>query len=176
MTNIQNATVWIKDTGKLRTSSTSAAETDSVSGGATVTLSSYVNSIKCEESAFLNSKGSPFIYENNDSSKQSRYAEVDQVGMDIPNWTMELVFKCDDATALQVYGQVMRLARTKGYKQFYASNIVEYYAYEEDYYGNDSKSANTVLSYINVRVLRATSDFDANGNKMTVKLEMVETE
>lgn len=153
--------VTITDTGKRRTSSASAEESDLAYGGSAIELKGV--ELSYEESALLNSN--PVISKYSTPSDQTTaftHGEVDHIGIGQPMWTVRGVLDLNtsfDRTTIQFLRQ---LPRTKGYK-ILSGDVPDHI--------DGVKDASTV----NVRVQSVRMIHRSNSNLIDYTIKMIET-
>lgn len=106
-------TITITDTGKRRTSSGTAEETDLANNGSAITL--YSVEVTVEEKAILNTNPSIGLLRSGDTSAFT-YGEVDIAGIEQPRWTIRGVLDDTNSAHLLMIKVFTDLCRTKGYK------------------------------------------------------------
>jgi hypothetical protein len=105
--------IIITDTGKRRTTSVSAEETDKANSGSAFTLKGV--EVSLEENALLNTN--PAVLKlSGGAATMFGAGEVDHLGIQKPKWTMNGILKDSDATDMAKVKVLRDLVRTKGYK------------------------------------------------------------
>jgi len=115
MTTYATSTITITDTGKRRTSSVSAEETDIVNSGSSISLHGIQLSL--DEGALLN-KSPAISLLSTPSSAGTRWAmgEIDLAGIKNSIWTIAGVLNLDSSTDRTTLNHLRLLTKTKGYK------------------------------------------------------------
>ncbi len=122
---------------------------------------------------------SPILKKHNDSSTEYfEYGQSDQIGVNLPSWTVRGYCNRSDESDMITLGRLLFMCQTKGYKKLYSSddgNFHDIIAYS--HYGqreSDGESTKTV-TYINVRIksISVTQTADKKGFNYT--LNLVET-
>jgi hypothetical protein len=107
--------ITITDTGKRRTSSASAEETDLVNSGSSITLSGV--QISLDQKALLNTAPSiGKLTTPSDAGTKYANAEVDVLGMSVPAWQIQGRLDLDNSTDRGLLQDLRELTQTKGYK------------------------------------------------------------
>jgi hypothetical protein len=174
------SSILIKDTGKYSTSSTlvsgeARAYGDSGEGTA-LTLNGAEATLNFEA---MVTDDSPILKKHNDTATEYyEYGQSDQMGVQLPSWTVRGYCNRTDTTDMITLGRLIFMCQTKGYKELYSADDTNFHdiiAYS--HYGQreaDAESTKTV-SYINVRIksLSVTQTADKKGFNYT--LNLVET-
>ena len=107
------AVITITDTGKRRTTSVSAEETDKANSGSVYTMRGV--EVTYEENAILNT-GASVGKLSGGSATMFASGEVDHLGIHKPKYTLRGVLSDKSATDLAIIKVLRDLVRTKGYK------------------------------------------------------------
>lgn len=155
------AVITITDTGKRRTNSVSAEETDIVNSGSSITL--YGTQLTLDVAALLNT--SPAIgklNDNSDNGSKYAYSEIDHLGSDTPKWILQGVLDLNSSSDRTTLSYLRDLVRTKGYKELGGDlpDLID---------GTDDSSS------INVRIISIRIAQQAAHNIITYTINMVET-
>lgn len=154
--------VTITDTGKRRTSSSSAEETDKANGGSAITLNGVELSV--EDNAMLNSNPVIAKYSTaSDSATRWASGEVDTIGTEKPKWRARGLLSVDSATDMALVKALRWLAKTKGYKTL-AGDLPDW--------SDGLDNSSTVSVHVESVKIRHSS----NSNLIEYDIDMVETE
>lgn len=155
-------TITMTDTGKRRTSSSSAEETDIANSGSAITF--FGVELSLAEKAQLNT-GSPVGKLSNSADAGSKFTsgEIDHLGIDNPVWNMRFILRDDEATDMALIKHMRDLIRTKGYKTL-SGDL-------PDWTDGTSNS-----STVNVRVVGYQALHRSNSNIIECNIQLVETQ
>lgn len=152
--------VTITDTGKRRTTSSSAEETDIVNSGSAVIL--YDVEVTFEIKALTSRPDSVGKLVNGSETKMYDYAEIDHIGITNPLWTIRGMLDQTNSADMQKIKQLIELTRTKGYKTLSGTL--------PDWVDGVSNG-----STVNVRVMSFTPIMRANSSVIDFTLKLVQT-
>lgn len=151
--------IIITDTGKRRTNSGTAEETDKANNGSAITL--FGVELSLNEEAILNT--SPVVNKYSvGADTMFASGEVDALGIQTPKWTVRGILRDNNATDMAKVKMLRDLVRTKGYKTI-SCTLVDWL----------DGSANS--STLNVRVGSLQVNHRANTNIIEYSFGMFET-
>jgi hypothetical protein len=154
--------ITITDTGKRRTSSASAEETDKANSGTTITV--YGAELTVEDSSSLNTNPVIGKYSTpTDAATKWAFGEVDTIGVNKPKWTARGLLDQDDSSQMALVKALRELSRTKGYKTL-GGDLPDWTD------GVDNGST------VNVHVKSVKIIHQSNSNLIDYTIEMYETE
>jgi len=118
-------------------------------------------------------------FENDDQTEIYGISEVQKAGIQIPIWTIRGVLDMTSTTDLKTFAALVKHTKTKGVKQLTgidtSKSPINYINYYDDYYADQSKTANAVVDYIYVRIINFECTHSANTNMMRYTLTLRET-
>lgn len=169
MTTYTQTSITITDTGKRRVSSSSAEETDKVNNGSAVTLHDVEVTFKIASST--NESPVPSKTISDSGVNAWTWGEVDVNGVVNPIWIIRGILETHDSNDLTLFGQLVDLVRTKGYKTLSGNDMITYYTNA----GANAYQLYAAVPTVNVRV----KSFDAkqtakDGNIINFSLELVQ--
>lgn len=153
--------VTITDTGKRRTSSASAEETDIANSGSAITLQGV--ELTFGQETMLNDDPSVGRYTtSSDATTKWNHGEVDTLGVNKPTWKARGLIKFASANMAQIK-HLRDLGRTKGYKTL-SGDLPDWMD------GNDNAST------VSVHVKSVKIRHNSNNDIIEYDIDMVETE
>lgn len=154
--------VTITDTGKRRTTSVTAEETDIANSGTTITLKGV--ELTVDDKALLDTNPVLSKYaSSSDSGSKWAYGEVNTTGMEKPKWIARGLLRDTDTTDMALIKALRDLPRTKGYKTL-GGDLPDW--------TNGADDASTV----NVHVSSVKIMHRSRSNLIDYTIEMFETE
>lgn len=115
MTTYTSSAITITDTGKRRTTSASAEETDLANSGSAIALAGL--QVTLDEACLLNTNPSlSKLTTPSDGGSKFKIGEVDSIGINIPKWTLVGILDLNVSADRALLQHLRDLTRTKGYK------------------------------------------------------------
>lgn len=142
------------------------------------TLNLHCNSIKLKMELMTNDEGQPGKTKSNTATKRFDFGEVDQVGILVPNWTLNGVYDTSLLVDKQDYGRLCHMCMTKGVKKLGVTDadIIPLLGYRDYGAREYDEEAIKTITYVYVRIKSFTSDQITNiENKIAYTLELEET-
>lgn len=174
------AQIRIKDTGKYSTGSSVVSGEKRAHGDSGVGTELTLKNAQLSTDLSCMTNDNPVVGKKyNDSSTEAfEYGEADSNGINLPKWTLSLLFNGRDEDDMITFGRLLYMCQTKGYKEVYTSTGNGFYdliAYSK--YGKreaDGESTKTV-DKINTRIKGITVNQTADRRYFKCTLNLVET-
>lgn len=156
---VSTDSIQITDTGKRRTSSVSAEETDKANSGSAINLNGV--EITLDESSVLNTNTS--LNKKGGDALMFSIGEVDHIGIEKPKWVIRGELDFTSATDKAKIKMLRDLVRTKGYKTL-SGDLPDWLD------GSDNSST------VNVRVESVRLIHNVGRSVISYQMSLIETE
>lgn len=175
------AQITITDTGKYYIGASIQSGEQIAVGDAGVTgdpLTLKNTNLALGQSVFTSDPKQSFKYGDNVQTNAYDFGEVESTGIDQPKWTLACYFQPNSEEDMKMFGRLIFMCRTKGYKTLSSStgdgfyDLIAYSKYGER--ESDGESIKTIDS-INVRIKSISVNQTADKKGFRATLNLVET-
>jgi hypothetical protein len=157
----------IQDTGKLEVGG-AVTETHIVNNGTAITFPDV--EVTFGYSIMHSSETPPCKKISNGDAKAYAWDDVDVQGINLPKWSIRCVLDMSDDSHVTLYGQILDLARTKGYKILAGSLMATRYTDA----GANAHQLFTSVPTINVRIIQVNMKTSKNPNIVDCSIECLQ--
>lgn len=171
-----DVSITLTDTGYLSTATGASQESGdySFSAGTGKANNGVAVTLKASKITYgVGSKLGEEVYRNDSEPSEVSFGGA----VDVPGWLLSGVLDMTLAADRKVFGNLMAMYKSKGYKYLSSTNHADNH-FMMRYYQNNNGSTNT--TNINVRVKKIMFNQDAkssaNSNKVTYTITLVETD